>query len=317
MYKENGGVNMKYKDYETYVIGVDHGYNNMKTHNCHFPTRISSRDTLPDVTGGILQLDGKIYDEYGAAVPYTETFDKTVSDDFYHLTLISIAKELKLKNVNGGIVKLAAGLPLRYFERQKEDFKKYLLQKPEVTFKYEGKTYHIFIEDCKVFTQGFAAIMTSPNVNKYLSKSVIICDIGGGTVDYIPFEYGRIDFDKCKMSSEACNWLIKSLKEAVDAEIGRPLPDDAALNYILNGSKDAKPKNVYEKVMQKELIKYTDKIKTSFVEYGYNIDLTPVVYVGGGASIIKNFGTYVEENTEFITDLCANAKGYEIIYNNL
>ena len=69
--------------------------------------------------------------------------------------------------------------------------------------------------------------------------------------------------------------------------------------------------------MQKELIKYTDKIKTSFAEYGYNIDLTPVVYVGGGASIIKNFGTYVEENTEFITDLCANAKGYEIIYNNL
>lgn len=308
---------MKYKDYETYVIGVDHGYNNMKTYNCHFPTRISTRDTLPDVTGGILQLDGKIYDEYGAVVPYTETFDKTVSDDFYNLTLISIAKELKLKNVNGGIVKLAAGLPLRYFERQKEDFKKYLLQKPEVTFKYEGKTYHIFIEDCKVFTQGFAAIMTSPNVNKYLSKSVIICDIGGGTVDYIPFEYGRIDFDKCKMSSEACNWLIKSLKEAVDAEIGRPLPDDAALNYILNGSKDAKPKNVYEKVMQKELIKYTDKIKTSFAEYGYNIDLTPVVYVGGGASIIKNFGTYVEENTEFITDLCANAKGYEIIYNNL
>ena len=262
---------MKYKDYETYVIGVDHGYNNMKTHNCHFPTRISTRDTLPDVTGGILQLDGKIYDEYGAAVPYTETFDKTVSDDFYHLTLISIAKELKLKNVNGGIVKLAAGLPLRYFERQKEDFKKYLLQKPEVTFKYEGKTYHIFIEDCKVFTQGFAAIMTSPNVNKYLSKSVIICDIGGGTVDYIPFEYGRIDFDKCKMSSEACNWLIKSLKEAVDAEIGRPLPDDAALNYILNGSKDAKPKNVYEKVMQKELIKYTDKIKTFFAEYGLSL----------------------------------------------
>ena len=119
---------MKYKDYETYVIGVDHGYNNMKTYNCHFPTRISTRDTLPDVTGGILQLEGKIYDEYGAAVPYTETFDKTVSDDFYHLTLISIAKELKLKNVNGGIVKLATGLPLRYFERQKEDFKKYLLQ---------------------------------------------------------------------------------------------------------------------------------------------------------------------------------------------
>lgn len=71
------------------------------------------------------------------------------------------------------------------------------------------------------------------------------------------------------------------------------------------------------RIAQKELIKYTDKIKTSFAEYGYNIDLTPVVYVGGGASIIKNFGTYVEENTEFITDLCANAKGYEIIYNNL
>ena len=31
---------MKYKDYETYVVGIDHGYNNMKTCNFCFPTKI-------------------------------------------------------------------------------------------------------------------------------------------------------------------------------------------------------------------------------------------------------------------------------------
>lgn len=78
-----------------------------------------------------------------------------------------------------------------------------------------------------------------------------------------------------------------------------------------------KPKNIYEEVMQKELIKYADNIKSLFAEFGYNIDLTPVVYEGGGAAIIKNFGDYDESNTEFLTDLSANVKGYEMLYNSI
>lgn len=310
---------MKYKDYETYVIGIDHGYNNMKTCNFCFPTKIEQRETLPDILTGILQIDGKIYSENGTQVSYIDTFDKTTTEDFYNLTLIAIAKELNKKNVYGGIIKLAVGLPLRYFEKQKDSFKKYLMRKPEVTYKYEGKTYHIFLEDCKVFTQGFAAILTSPNINKYIEddSSAILCDLGGGTVDFIPIEGGNIQFASCKVSNDACNYLFTLLKEAVVAETGNALPDRVALNYILKGNRNMKPKNIYEEVMQKELIKYADNIKSLFAEFGYNIDLTPVVYEGGGAAIIKNFGDYYESNTEFLTDLSANVKGYEMLYKSI
>lgn len=88
---------MKYKDYETYVIGIDHGYNNMKTCNFCFPTKIEQRETLPDILTGILQIDGKIYSENGTQVSYIDTFDKTTTEDFYNLTLIAIAKELNKK----------------------------------------------------------------------------------------------------------------------------------------------------------------------------------------------------------------------------
>ena len=32
---------------ETYVIGIDHGYGNMKTANCCFPTGVIKTDTEP------------------------------------------------------------------------------------------------------------------------------------------------------------------------------------------------------------------------------------------------------------------------------
>ena len=32
---------------ETYVIGIDHGYGNMKTANCCFPTGVMKSDTEP------------------------------------------------------------------------------------------------------------------------------------------------------------------------------------------------------------------------------------------------------------------------------
>ena len=309
---------MKYKDYETYVIGIDHGYNNMKTSNYCFPTKINQRETLPDILSGILQVNANIYSENGKQVSYIDTFDKTTTEEFYNLTLIAIAKELSKKHVTGGIIKLAVGLPLRYFEKQKDNFKKYLMRKPEVTFKYEGRAYHVFFEDCKVFTQGFAALFTSPNINEYGAddSSVILCDIGGGTVDFIPIEGGQIQFDSCKMSKKACNYLFTQLKEAVVAETGTTLPDRVALNYVLNGNKDIKPKNQYEEIMQSALIEYANNIKSQFAEFGYNIALTPVVYLGGGATIIKNFGSY-DENTEFLTDLCANVKGYEMLYKSV
>lgn len=308
---------MKMSDFKTMIIGVDHGYNNIKTANTIFPTTLTTLEALPDNKSGILQFNGKIYSEYGERIPYVNSSDKTSTMDFYILTLIAIAKELKLKGLNGACVKLAAGLPQRWFEKQKESFQKYLMKYPEVNFKYEGKTYHVFFLDCMIFTQGFAALMSSSISDDLFDRTIEVVDIGGGTVDFIPVKQGHIDFVNSKIDQKASNWLLNELNENVETELSEVLPMDYAINYIINGSKDKTPENEYQEIMQRELINYCEMIFTRLKEFKINTALTKVVFVGGGATIIKNFGTFNDKTTEFILDLKANAIGYQEVYSLL
>ncbi len=50
---------------------------------------------------------------------------------------------------------------------------------------------------------------------------------------------------------------------------------------------------------------------TLIKEHGYNLDVTPIIFVGGGASVMKKFGTQKGANIKYIEDIRANAKGYE------
>lgn len=46
---------------EMYVIGIDHGYGNMKTANCCFPTGLMKSDTEPTFVSDLLVWNGKYY----------------------------------------------------------------------------------------------------------------------------------------------------------------------------------------------------------------------------------------------------------------
>ena len=47
----------KIKDF--YIIGIDHGYGNIKTANCCFPTGVISGDTMPTFTNDLLCWNNK------------------------------------------------------------------------------------------------------------------------------------------------------------------------------------------------------------------------------------------------------------------
>jgi plasmid segregation protein ParM len=280
-----------------------------------FPTRLSELKTLPDDLSGVLQFNNKIYTEYGEPVSFVNNTVKTDTDTFYNLTLISLAKELKMRGQTGGIVSLATGLPERWLDRQEAEFKKYLMKYPEVHYRYEGTVYHVYFEDCKVFSQGFAAAMTLPNIASLISRSVVLVDIGGGTVDIIPFS-GKLDPTACKIDQRATLWLINDIQEAVEAEVYETLPESCIIDYMINGNRETEPQNEYEKIMQKHLTDYCDMIFTRLKEFRINTGLSNLIFIGGGACVIKNFGNY-GSNVEFITDLKANAAGYETIYKRL
>jgi len=139
-----------------YIIGVDHGYGNIKTANCCFPTGVESSDTEPTFKNDLLIYQGRYYQigighkEYAA--------EKVMDVDYYILTLAAIARELSREQITQANVFLAAGLPLSWVVKQRKAFQAYLLQNREVAFSFRRKDYRIRIVGAAVYPQGFAAI---------------------------------------------------------------------------------------------------------------------------------------------------------------
>ena len=83
-----------------YIIGVDHGYGNIKTANCCFPTGVESSDTEPTFKNDLLIYRGRYYQigvghkEYAA--------EKVMDEDYYILTLAAIARELGREQITQG-----------------------------------------------------------------------------------------------------------------------------------------------------------------------------------------------------------------------
>ena len=120
----------------TKIIGIDHGYGNMKTANCCFPTGVLKSNTEPVFTGDLLVWEGRYY---SIDVGHKEfTANKFSDEEYYVLTLAAIARELRREQLTEARVFIAAGLPLTWVSEQKTEFKDYLLQHREVEFTFKS-----------------------------------------------------------------------------------------------------------------------------------------------------------------------------------
>lgn len=137
-------------------IGIDHGYYAIKTRHFSFPAGIAEYSHEPYTLQNTLEFGGKFYVCGTGRQPILR--NKMENDNYYLLTLAAIAKEIKQR---GGktecSVRIAAGLPLAGFGREKKPFREYLLRSSQpVCFKFEGIAYKITIEDVKLFPQGYS-----------------------------------------------------------------------------------------------------------------------------------------------------------------
>ena len=76
------------------VVGVDHGFGNIKTRHTVFRSGVRAYDEEPALAEDALYFKGKYYvvgDEHKGFVN-----DKTVDEDYYIATLAAIAEELPL-----------------------------------------------------------------------------------------------------------------------------------------------------------------------------------------------------------------------------
>ena len=160
------------------IIGIDHGYGNIKTAHCCFKTGVAAYDKEPTFKSNLLVYEGKYYLIGEEHKEFTS--DKMTDSDYYILTLAATARELNIRRLTSACVHLAAGLPLTWVSEQKDSFRAYLLRNESVDFTFRGVEYYVEFVGADIFPQGFSAVADRLREFKGIN---MLCDIGNGTMN--------------------------------------------------------------------------------------------------------------------------------------
>ena len=288
------------------VIGLDHGYGNIKTAGTVTPTGITAYDTEPVFSGNILEYKGKYYRIGEGHKEFIA--DKSEDEDFYLLTLMAVARELNQKGMTSADVHLAVGLPLTWVRTQRESFRGYLLRNASADFRFNGKNYSVRFVGCSVYPQGYPVLVNHPEVGGGVT---LLADIGNGTMNIMYLVNKKPVEAKCWTEKYGVNQCMIAARNAVMDKFGVKA-DEAIIEQILRtGKADIAEK--YLACIREAAQHYTEGIFDVLRKYEYNSDLNGLIIVGGGGCLVKNFGSFDANRVTFIDDICAAAKEYEAL----
>ena len=160
------------------IIGIDHGYGNIKTANTITPTGVIPSANRPAFGSNILRCDGMYYSCGEGHKAFVS--DKVSDNDYYLLTLMGVAKELRCAGISEADVYLAAGLPLTWVKSQRGEFTNYLMRNERVEFEFNDQLYKLRFVGCSVFPQGYTAVIDRLSEMRGVN---MLADIGNGTMD--------------------------------------------------------------------------------------------------------------------------------------
>jgi plasmid segregation protein ParM len=287
------------------IIGIDHGYGNMKTANHCFKTGIIAYDSEPLFTADMLVYNNKYYligEGHKEFVP-----DKIKDEDYYILTLVSIAKELKTEAITTANVHIAAGLPLTWTSGQKADFAAYLTKNVEVSFTYRKEEYKINIVGASIYPQGYAAIATFATK---LTGINLIADIGNGTMNVLYMIDGKPQSGKMFTEKFGTYQCTLAIREAFMQKTQREINDFTIEEVLRTGTTDIPSADL--KIIKAIATEYVKDIFRRLREHGYDENTMRLYVTGGGGCLVKNFFK-ANDRMVFVDDICAAAKGYEYL----
>ena len=292
--------------HNTKIIGIDHGYGNMKTANCCFPTGVLKSETEPVFTGDLLVWDGHYY---SIGVGHKEfTADKFNDEDYYVLTLAAIARELRREQVAEANVLIAAGLPLTWTSGQKAEFRAYLMKNAEVEFTYKKADYHLYIDDVRIYPQGYAAIASFATTLKGVN---LIADIGNGTMNTLYMINGKPQQGKMFTEKFGTYQCTLAVREAFMQKTQREINDAIIDEVLITGTANIAPADL--KIIKSVAAEYVRDIFRRLREHGYDENTMTLYVTGGGGCLVKNFYKFSADRVKFVVDICAAAKGYEYL----
>lgn len=291
------------------IIGVDHGWSSIKTSDGDvFISGVKKIPTEPPVYTDVLEYKGAYYQIGGERLPVRDT--KTETPDYYILTLAAIGSALRKRHIRECSVFLAAGLPLTRFGDEKKDFLSYLKQEEDISFKYENEPYKVHLYDAAVFPQCYSGVIDRL---AGMGGRVVVVDIGSWTVDIMPVSRKKPVMGECITSAYGLIRCMRSVNDRISREYNVELHEDVIgqlMRYKTAKGIDEDLKNA----ASEEIRAYAEKILNTLREYGHDTKTNRIVFVGGGAAVMRNFGNLADKsNISYVLDICANAKGFETL----
>jgi plasmid segregation protein ParM len=288
------------------VVGIDHGFSMMKTPHATFENGVEKLGGEATLTNNTLIYQGSYYKVGEGRLPLMQT--KTENENYFLLTLAAIAKEMDIYQQRKVDVILAVGLPFSRFGKEKEDFYHYLLREDSIQFNYCGRDYEIQILDVYVFPQCYAAI--ADKLREYGRENLIV-DIGSKTIDVIHTRnYVPVESESTSIPA-ALIQCMESIKSNVYQNCNRRVSEDMIQQMILE--KDVNIPTDCKVIIRAGLADFAKRMEAKLAELGFDLEMFTVIYAGGGAMLMKNYGTLKGANIHYLEDIRANAKGYEFL----
>ncbi len=287
------------------LCGIDHGFSTMKTAHFVFENGVKELGSEASLLANTMLWNGKYFKVGEGRLLLKDT--KVEDDDYFLLTLAAIAREMDYYSLSDTEVYIAAGLPFTRFGQEKTEFKEYL-NPGCMYFQYNGNEYHITCRDVYLYPQCYAAV--ADRLGK-LPAEILIVDIGSKTVDIIHTrKHVPVESD-CITIPSALIQCMANINNVVYQKTNRTLTEEQIQQVMMYGNAPYSDKMV--QIVREELGVFARGIEATLKEHGFDPEMTPIVYVGGGATVMKRFGSVYGRQIMHIEDVKANALGYEYL----
>lgn len=296
---------MYLKEQNLLIAAIDHGFCTIKTPNMVFDNGVQKLKTEPAFAEKTMCYEGKFYKVGEGRLSMKD--EKTEDDDYFILTLAAIAYEMDIFQLMHADVVIAAGLPFGRFGVEKDRFADYL-KRGFVRFDFNGRDYSCKIVDVKLFPQCYAAVA---NRLGNMAPEQLIVDIGSKTVDVVHTKNHRPVETECFSIPEALIACTRQVENAVYNQLNRHIPEEQIQKVMMTGNCTYSEK--YVAVMKTQIRNFAEEVEGKLKENGFDPDITPIIYCGGGATVMKHYGKIRGSNICYMDDVKANAVGYEFI----
>lgn len=300
--------NSRAEETRSYVIGIDHGFHMVKGTHTIFSNGVDRLDHLPTLTNDTLIYEGKAYKIGESRMDVKDR--KTEDDDYYLLTMAGVARELNVRmlNGNGTHIRLAVGIPFTTFGEEREEFIKYFMRNEgRMEFNFEGTFYSIIIDKVLCFPQCYAAVADRLGSMK---GEWLIVDVGSWTIDIMTVVNGVPHESRCQTFNKSIINVMQNINKKCIALTGGSIPENTVMECI-QGINTTVP-DKYRSIIESELKSFAQKIEGILKENGHDTDFSHIIYVGGGAKIMRTYGKH-GLNISYLDDVKANAMGYEYL----